>query len=116
MRMAGQNPTVSQAESMIAEADADGTGMLMFSDVVTILEKYWRNPIIFESELREACATFDKKDEGHIVFDELKSALLKYGEQLDEDDTDLIMKHFNAGKFIQVLIKPKNKMFKFVSY
>ena len=99
MRMAGQNPTLAQSESMIAEADADGTGMLMFSDVVTILEKYWRNPIIFESELREACAAFDKKDEGHIIFDELKSALVKYGEQLDEDDADLIMKHFNAGEY-----------------
>jgi hypothetical protein len=36
MRMAGQNPTLAQSESMIAKADADGTGMLIFSDVVTI--------------------------------------------------------------------------------
>ena len=92
--------------------------MLMYGDLVPILEKYWRNPIIFESELRDACSVFgkmhlfeffirnfffflifkDKNEEGRIAFDELKAVLTKYGEQLDEDDADLILKQFNAGE------------------
>ena len=114
MRLAGQNPTVAQADSMIAEADADGTGMLMFSDMVPILEKYWRNSIIFESEIRDACRAFDKKEEGVIVFEELKNALLNYGDILDENDAELIMKHFNAGdgkiiveEFVKNLLPPE---------
>ena len=40
----------------------------------------------------------DKNEEGRIAFDELKAVLTKYGEQLDEDDADLILKQFNAGE------------------
>ena len=44
----------------------------------------------------------DRKDEGVIEFDNLKDALLKYGDVLNEDDIDLMQKAFNAsdGKII----------------
>lgn len=35
-----------------------GTGLMFLTDLVAICEKYWKNPIFFETELREACLAF----------------------------------------------------------
>lgn len=81
-RMAGQNPTMEEANKMINEAEESGdytswrkfallnlvpsnsnqykidTGMIMFNDLVQIVEKYWKNYENYEQELREACNAF----------------------------------------------------------
>ncbi len=36
------------------------TGMVMFNDLVQIVEKYWKNYENYEQELREACNAFGK--------------------------------------------------------
>jgi Ca2+-binding EF-hand superfamily protein len=59
--MAGQNPTVDEANKMIADADESGTGLLMYSDMMPIVEKYWRSYENFWDEVKEACLAFGKK-------------------------------------------------------
>jgi hypothetical protein len=43
---------------MIAEADEPGTGMLMFNEMLPIIEKYWRSYENYQAELKEACLAF----------------------------------------------------------
>lgn len=39
----------------------------------------------------------DRNDTGVIEFEDLKNALIKYGDALDDDDIDLLQKALNAG-------------------
>ena len=70
--------------------------------MIPIVEKYWRNYENYYDELKQACLAFDKQDMGIIEFEDLKQILLKYGEQLDEDDIELFEKAVNVsdGKII----------------
>jgi len=70
--------------------------------MIPIVEKYWRNYENYYEELKEACLAFDKQDMGIIEFEDLKQILVKYGEQLDEDDIELFEKAVNIsdGKII----------------
>lgn len=97
--------------------------MIMFSEMLSIVEKYWRNYENYTQELKEACLAFgnffrrlrqfsafhlrktvivDQKDTGIMVFDELKNVLMKYGEQLDDDEIELFESSVNVsdGKII----------------
>jgi Ca2+-binding EF-hand superfamily protein len=58
LRTAGQNPTNHETDRMIAEADEPGTGMLMFNEMLPIIEKYWRSYENYQAELKEACLAF----------------------------------------------------------
>ena len=40
--------------------DTEGSGMLMFNDIIPILDKYWRNYENYQQELKEACLAFGK--------------------------------------------------------
>jgi hypothetical protein len=70
--------------------------------MLPIVEKYWRSYENYYDELKQACLAFDKQDMGIIEFEDLKQILLKYGEQLDEDDIELFEKSVNVsdGKII----------------
>jgi len=70
--------------------------------MIPIVEKYWRNYENYYDELKQACLAFDKQDMGIIEFEDLKQILLKYGEQLDDDDIELFEKAVNVsdGKII----------------
>ena len=125
-RMAGQNPTQEEASKMNAEADEQGTGMIMFSDILPIAEKYWRSYDNCTEELREACLAFgnigfslsslffhildiishiylfifllsDRNDMGIINYEDLKPILIKYGEMFDEDELELFEKSVNIS-------------------
>jgi Ca2+-binding EF-hand superfamily protein len=54
-RMAGQNPTNNEASRMIEIAEEPGTGMLMFNEMLPIIEKFWRSYENYADELKEAC-------------------------------------------------------------
>ena len=54
-RMCGQNPTNHEASRMTEESDEAGTGMIMFADILPIIEKYWRSYENYAEELKEAC-------------------------------------------------------------
>ena len=75
---------------------------LPYKDMLPIVEKYWRSYENYYDELKQACLAFDKQDMGIIEFEDLKQILLKYGEQLDEDDIELFEKSVNVsdGKII----------------
>jgi hypothetical protein len=54
-RMAGQNPTNHETSRMIELAEELGTGMIMFNEMLPILEKFWRSYANYAEELKEAC-------------------------------------------------------------
>ena len=45
---------------MIKKELIKGTGMLMYSDMLPIVEKYWRNYDNYVEELKDACLAFDR--------------------------------------------------------
>ncbi|RNA08975.1 hypothetical protein BpHYR1_022323, partial [Brachionus plicatilis] len=67
----------------------------------------------YSQELKEACLAFDRQDIGVMDFDEVKQILMKYGEQLDENDLELFKDTFvnDSGKIIvDDFIKQLNPM------
>ena len=47
-------------DHFICNFENKDTGMIMFNDLVQIVEKYWKNYENYEQELREACNAFGK--------------------------------------------------------
>lgn len=76
--------------------------MVMFNDLVQIVEKYWKNYENYEQELRDACNAFDKDEIGVMDFEELKNILMQYGEKLDDEDIEIFEQALkvNDGKLI----------------
>lgn len=95
IRMAGQNPTLAEEQQLIEDGRvfiSEGSGMLMFNDIIPIVDKYWKNYENYIEELKGACLAFDKQDMGLMQLDDLKLILFKYGDQLDDDDLELFEK------------------------
>jgi hypothetical protein len=110
--------------------------MVMFTDMIPIVEKYWRNYENYTVELKEACLAFgnftifkrknssspfgifvkissllykDRKDMGIMEFEDLKNVLMKYGEQMDEDEIKLFEKSVNVSDG-KIIVDGKSRM------
>jgi hypothetical protein len=79
--MSGQNPTNEEVDKMLQEAvdlgiysidslflkklfylfikyNFQGTHMLMFNDIIPIVEKYWKNYDNYVDDMKKACSAF----------------------------------------------------------
>lgn len=87
MRKMGQKPKDNEIRKMIAEVDADGNGLIDFSEFVTLLARKMNNSDK-DAEIKEAFDVYDKDRDGKISKNELLTVMRDLGSNLSEADID----------------------------
>uniref|UniRef100_A0A8I6Y668 EF-hand domain-containing protein n=1 Tax=Hordeum vulgare subsp. vulgare TaxID=112509 RepID=A0A8I6Y668_HORVV len=85
MRSLGQRPSEEELREMIAEVDADGNGVVDFSEFLVLLDRKMRGADA-EDELREAFRVFDQDQNGFISLDEFRHVMDNLGERLSDEE------------------------------
>lgn len=90
----GKNLTDEQVDEMFAQCDADGSGEIDYSEfvVATMNEKN----ILSNNKLHTAFKMFDKDGGGSISTEEIKQ-VLSFGQNLDEEVVQQIIKQVDAN-------------------
>ncbi|CAM6100341.1 unnamed protein product [Calypogeia fissa] len=113
MASLGQKLTETELEDMIDEVDADGNGMIEFSEflkLVGIHRKVQRKH--FEEEHREAFRVFDRDDSGWIDATELRTVMTRLGEEVTDDEVAEMIReadfdgdgHINYEEFVHAMM------------
>ncbi|KAL1283046.1 Calmodulin-like protein [Trichinella pseudospiralis] len=90
MSSLGLNPTTEEVSGMIVQADADGNGVIDFSEFVCFLTDR-HIPINEEQELSLIFQVFDQNGDGFISPQELKTAMQKLGEDVSTKEINLMI-------------------------
>lgn len=85
MHTLGQYPTEDELQDMINEVDADGNGVIDFSEFLTMMARRIHD-INEEDEMRDAFNVFDKDKNGFISAAELKHVMVSLGESVTDSD------------------------------
>jgi Ca2+-binding EF-hand superfamily protein len=100
LRALGCNPTATEIEDMIKDANEkvdSETGKLDFAAFSEIISKYQKNTEEVESELLKAFMYFDKNGDGSVDKEELREALKSNGfDKLTDDEVDELFAEADA--------------------
>ena len=96
MRKMGQQPNDKELRKMIAEVDADGNGLIDFSEFVTLLARKMNNSDK-DAEIKEAFDVYDKDRNGRISRDELMTVMRDLGSKLSEADIDRMIQEADSN-------------------
>ena len=83
MRFLGQDPTEAEVQDMINEVDADGNGIIDYSESLTLMERKMKNTDS-EKEILEAFKVFDKDGNAFISAADITNP----GEYLADEEVD----------------------------
>lgn len=83
MRFLGQDPTEAEVQDMINEVDADGNGIIDYSESLTLMERKMKNTDS-EKEILEAFKVFDKDGNAFIS----AADITNLGEYLADEEVD----------------------------
>lgn len=87
MRSLGMNPTASELQEMINEVNADGSGMIDFSEFLTMCSRKMKDTDS-EEDLMEAFSVFDKEGRGVLSTSELRHVMSQLGEKLTDEELE----------------------------
>lgn len=96
MRKMGQKPKTDELRKMIAEVDADGNGLIDFSEFVTLLARKMNNSDK-DKEIKEAFDVYDKDRNGRISRTELLTVMRDLGSNLTEADIDQMIQEADSN-------------------
>lgn len=91
MRSIGQNPTEAKLGNMINEVDDDKNGTIHFHDFLTMMA-FTMNDTNREQEIIEAFRVFDQDENGFISAAEFRHVMINIGENLTEEDIDIMIR------------------------
>jgi len=83
MHFLGQDPTEAEVQDMINEVDADGNGIIDYSESLTLMERKMKNTDS-EKEILEAFKVFDKDGNAFIS----AADITNLGEYLADEEVD----------------------------
>lgn len=93
LRALGQNPSEEDVAKMLSDAKLDASGRLSPSEYLKVIGRFvLKKEEDMNDELVEAFRVFDRNDVGSVSAEELRSALKTYGESLEDDDIEQIIK------------------------
>lgn len=99
MRALGHKITESEVLEYVKEIDPKGTGIILFSDFATLMERLPpTDPAVAERELTEAFRVFDRDGKGTIPTAELRHIVTSLGEKLSDDEADQMMREADPLK------------------
>ena len=96
MRSLGQKPTESELQDMVNEVDADGNGIIDFSEFCGLMARRMKDDDTKE-ELLEAFKVFDRDGSGTISSEELRHVMTNLGEKLTEKEVDEMLKEADVN-------------------
>ena len=91
LRNLGQNPTESELDDMLQDADMDGNGTLDFAEFLLMME--WKmNEVDHEAEIKSAFKVYDRDGNGFISAAELRYMMTNLGEPLSDAEVDELIR------------------------
>ncbi|XP_063701001.1 troponin C, isoallergen Bla g 6.0201-like [Culicoides brevitarsis] len=104
-----------ELDVIIAEIDADGSGLIDFEEFLELARRYIEPEPDYtrlSAELKEVFMIFDKQNKGYLEIDEFKSIIKEIEPDLPEDELDNFVKEVDAdgsGKiefeeFLEVMV------------
>ncbi|CAG9950191.1 unnamed protein product [Clonostachys rosea f. rosea IK726] len=110
MRALGQNPTESELQAIIDEADLDNNGALEFSDFVRLMSDKVK-PISLDEELWQVFVMLDRNGDGRVSKEELREAMAVLANGVSEADLNEMLQaadedddgHISYEEFVKVM-------------
>jgi calmodulin len=110
MKSTGQNPTEAEIHEMINEVDANGDGVINFSEFISLMARRVKNTDTQE-DLAQQFKVFDRDGDGLISADECKHVLAGLGEKLTDKEIDEMIRafdldgdgHINYEEFVKMM-------------
>ncbi|CAG9988679.1 unnamed protein product [Clonostachys byssicola] len=110
MRALGQNPTESELQTIIDEADLDNNGALEFSDFVRLMADKAK-PTTPDDELWEVFVMLDRNGDGRVSKEELREAMAVLAKGVSEADLNEMLQaadedddgHISYEEFVKVM-------------
>ena len=88
----GKNVSKKEVKEMMEKVDTDKSGSIEFNEFATLFrENLGESGDYNEEDLMDAFKTFDDDGSGQISVDELKKALMSFGEKLSEEEAKLMV-------------------------
>lgn len=97
LRSLGVNPTASELQDMINEADADSSGTVNFPEFLTMCARTMKDTDS-EEDLTKAFAVFDKDGRGVVSASELKHVMSQLGERLTDEELEEMLEWSNESE------------------
>eukprot|EP01083_Nonionella_stella_P125891 380847_1 len=95
MQGLGQNPTEVEIDELVKEIDADGDGTIDFDEFLAMLTRK-ANTNETVDDLEKAFKIFDKGGRGKIGRSELREVMLGLGEDLTDEQLDIMIKEIDS--------------------
>jgi len=110
-RNMGHNPTEDELKNMVGEIDLDGNGTLDFNEFLGLMVIKMRDSKEGD-ELMEAFKVFDRDGNGYITSLELRLIMHNLGEEIAEDEVDLMIREADIDNDGQIDYEEFVKMIK----
>eukprot|EP00761_Pharyngomonas_kirbyi_P012570 gb/GECH01012597.1/.p1 GENE.gb/GECH01012597.1/~~gb/GECH01012597.1/.p1 ORF type:complete len:148 (+),score=39.95 gb/GECH01012597.1/:1-444(+) len=98
MRSLGQNPTQSQVQTFMQEADPQNEGRINFNTFSSIMEANMKDSETIVNEILEAFRTLDKDQSGQLPAVYLRHLMTSVGEKLPESQVDQLLKYADVDE------------------
>lgn len=97
LQMLCQNPSDREVRRIFEAADKDGNESLDALEYAELLANHLKSREEMEEELRKAFSVFDSDGNGRLDYKELRVALKKLGEPLDNDEIKELFDEMKAN-------------------
>jgi len=98
LRILGQNPTEDDIMEMVMKANCDWEGIMTRNDFIEVGEDILRTSCNQMDDVRAAFRVFDYNHDGSISREELREALVNFGERCTEEEFSVMFAEADKNK------------------
>jgi len=117
LRILGQNPTEDDIVEMVMEANCDWEGIMTRDDFLQVGEGILRSSCNQMDDVKAAFRVFDYNNDGSISREELREALVNFGERCTEEEFAVMFAEADKNKngridfdeFVDMMLPGVNK-------
>jgi len=117
LRILGQNPTEDDIVEMVMEANCDWEGIMTKEDFLQVGEGILRSSCDQMDDVKAAFRVFDYNNDGSISREELRGALVNFGERCTEEEFSVMFSEADKNKngridfdeFVDMMLPGVNK-------
>jgi len=98
LRILGQNPTEDDIVEMVMEANCEWEGIMTRNDFLQVGERILRTSCNQMEDVKAAFRVFDYNNDGSISREELREALVNFGERCTEEEFAIMFTQADKNK------------------